>query len=820
MKILIKATFKNIIGKPFRSLLVIFSIFACSMAAMLCFDLAGSMEYVFADLTGGIAGNADLSITGKEFSLDKLPEDFPEYDVVKYSQSSEKLYKNVEGEYYISSSESASVYGVDTLAASEMNLIANYELGDGEALVTEPFANTYGCKEGDKITLHDAKDNPVEVTVKMVEPELFSSYFLFGSVVILNDNTAEKLSCGRPLDYQYMIDIKDDTFVSSAENMLHDAFPKAEVGNYHMSESSQQQSHEMAGFMFLVFVIAFLLVIFITSSISERIVSERMSYVGTLRSLGLSAKATGLILLLENVFYAILGSVPAVVLYCIGRSIFVKKMFVKVDIEGNLYIADHPKLSMALVIGTVAGAILIECIIPLRAQLRTLKISIRDIIFDNRDTEYKFSKSGITFGVIMSVLAVVMFFLKSNIIAAALCLIFGVTALAFLFPIILKRITAFLENVTRKADKEKWALASSGAGRRKSAVSSGVLSVTSAAMCVIVFSVAMSFMGLMKSNIYDADVIVNTSNSSEYYSFVNHLDGVTDSELIYKSSPQVTLSGQEVVPNFYGVPEGGFKMFDAFDKIPDKIEDGTVAVENSWAMNRGYSVGDTLDLVVDPNGVFPIKKSFTIKGLFKNKGGTTNNDTILISMNDYNELFHDTPSSLLIRSDNPEETAETIEKYAVGTFYDVKTKQEMVNEDKHASSKIIKIFGLTVLMALGMTCIGMTSNQLIGFEGRRKECAVMLSTAMSKKTLSGVLLREMIITAMTSATLGVLIGSALVFVIKAALASTQALYLPVKVDPVLLISMWAGMTLIFVLTVLFPIKNLRKMKIAEQIKYE
>ena len=32
--------------------------------------------------------------------------------------------------------------------------------------------------------------------------------------------------------------------------------------------------------------------------------------------------------------------------------------------------------------------------------------------------------------------------------------------------------------------------------------------------------------------------------------------------------------------------------------------------------------------------------------------------------------------------------------------------------------------------------------------------------------------------------------------------------------------MWAAMVVLFALTVLFPVKNLRKMKIAEQIKYE
>ena len=33
-------------------------------------------------------------------------------------------------------------------------------------------------------------------------------------------------------------------------------------------------------------------------------------------------------------------------------------------------------------------------------------------------------------------------------------------------------------------------------------------------------------------------------------------------------------------------------------------------------------------------------------------------------------------------------------------------------------------------------------------------------------------------------------------------------------------AIWLGMTVLFVLTVIFPIKNMKKMKLSEQLKYE
>ena len=119
-----------------------------------------------------------------------------------------------------------------------------------------------------------------------------------------------------------------------------------------------------------------------------------------------------------------------------------------------------------------------------------------------------------------------------------------------------------------------------------------------------------------------------------------------------------------------------------------------------------------------------------------------------------------------------------------------------------------------------MTAIGMISNQLIGFEGRKKECAVLLSTAMSRSRLSGILLKEVLIASITATGVGTIIGTLLTLVIKAALDNTETIVLNVTVDPVRNLIIFVILTLVFTGTVLLPIRNLRKMKISEQIKYE
>ena len=118
---------------------------------------------------------------------------------------------------------------------------------------------------------------------------------------------------------------------------------------------------------------------------------------------------------LENVFYALMGSIPAIVLYGLVRDPILTAMFGLDEQIGSLLVI--PKLSPVLVMGVVLMAIAIECLIPLKSILKALKTPIRDIIFDNRDTEYRYGKSALVVGLIL--LAQSMLLLKKNITTAS-----------------------------------------------------------------------------------------------------------------------------------------------------------------------------------------------------------------------------------------------------------------------------------------------------------------------------------------------------------------------------------------------------------------
>ena len=108
-----------------------------------------------------------------------------------------------------------------------------------------------------------------------------------------------------------------------------------------------------------------------------------------------------------------------------------------------------------------------------------------------------------------------------------------------------------------------------------------------------------------------------------------------------------------------------------------------------------------------------------------------------------------------------------------------------------------------IAAAIALSSIGMISNQMIGFEGRKRECAVLLATSMTRKYLARMLF-----------------GEVLIRIMKKAFENSEMLALPIEIHYDTVILLWGIMVLIFALTVLLPIRNMRKMKIAEQLKYE
>lgn len=106
-----------------------------------------------------------------------------------------------------------------------------------------------------------------------------------------------------------MADLDDDSEVNTFCDYLEDNYPDITVIRVRGNDDIKQATNQMVAVFSVLFVVTFLMVIFVTVSLSEKIVSERMAVIGTLRSLGISQKLTTFLLLIENVAYGLIGFV-------------------------------------------------------------------------------------------------------------------------------------------------------------------------------------------------------------------------------------------------------------------------------------------------------------------------------------------------------------------------------------------------------------------------------------------------------------------------------------------------------------------------------
>jgi ABC-type antimicrobial peptide transport system permease subunit len=270
---------------------------------------------------------------------------------------------------------------------------------------------------------------------------------------------------------------------------------------------------------------------------------------------------------------------------------------------------------------------------------------------------------------------------------------------------------------------------------------------------------------------------------------------------------------------FVAVPEEGFKYYEPIKGLTGKIDDGCIVVDDKTAEKYKIKEGDTVKLTFNPTGVVPIIREYKLVSVLKPDAFKTSG-TVFMSERDYKELFKDSPGYCLIKCEKPDYVARMIKTYAVGSYSEVQTHKEMMAELNKRNAKLNTVLIAIIAIAVGMTFIGMASNQLIGFEGRKKECAVLLSTSMDKKRLSGVLFCEMLITALTASVMGTTVGVILTGIINKLLAKSSTLEIKVEASPIATLLFCVFLIFAFTATVLFPIRNLKKMKIAEQIKYE
>lgn len=415
-----------------------------------------------------------------------------------------------------------------------------------EAAIDTKLAAKLGLSEGDALTLYNRSGEPWDFTVKSIVSAR-EGIFLFNNRIVITESSLRTMENGADMGVRMIyIDILDNSRIIEAKEIPEKNAPAAEVELLSGGEAEQQIIEYITNAFLVMFAVLLLLVLFVTISSSQRIITDKMPVIGTFKSLGISSRLTYTVLLAENALYGLVGSVPGVLLDSAVRPAMVKYIVAPATSDGKLVDINTGSTSPALMIAVIAGAMLIECLCPIKEILLAVKTPIRDIIFSNKDTQYRHSRVSTATGIILAVIAVILLFVPDSFFALLLCFIFTAVAAAILFPYPLRFISGLIAKLAGRADMPVTQLAATEVRQRKSTVGSAVLCFAASSAAIVICIFASAFGTTFTSDVYNADLLVwvQMDTDAGILSYIDDIDGVTDVEYLYSTMDQVMINGQ------------------------------------------------------------------------------------------------------------------------------------------------------------------------------------------------------------------------------------------------------------------------------------
>lgn len=817
MKILIKHTLNNIFKKPVRALLLIICVAVTVVSAYLVFDMNVSATSAVQSYFTRMVGKCDAQIQCPGGIKDEYYEGAPECIKLPFYEKKELLYKRDSTQYSYLLTEEAQVYGIDVEKACEMKVFNDkIELKDNEVIISEKYAEDCALEKGEELVLHDKYNREVKFTIVkiMTEKNFFTEQNQYAAVVnpdaflVLNAN--EK---SRP--QECLIDVTDDDRVDEFVNKIKENVPGIFCRN--LSAVGAEMAAQLRSVFVVVFILSFLLVIFITISLSERIVCERMSVIGTLRSLGISRSLTSGILLAENIFYGLTGAVTGTVLYMLIRKPLLSTLIMFGD--GSSPVTEP--VSVLTVVIVLTGAVFFECLAPVSALVKALKTPIRDIIFDNRDTEYRFSKVKTVTGIILLITGVITYFAgKKSMIVSTVSLISLVVSVSLLTPWILKAASKLWCFVSDKAKLPVLKLSAVEISSKKSTVSSAVICATAVCLSITLYVFSVSVTTWIEQTGYKADVLLfDLTLEKNQYTFVENIDGVKSVEYMYDTYERVEINGENKDEDFTMLALPDKQYFDMIPDYPDSLDRNEFVMNKKYADKYKIKKGDTVNLTLHSDGVFPEHVMLTLTGFINTNHYNSSCPVLIINKDLYIEKYYDYPSAVLIKCDDPDNVLEIVKSHSVGSTDEYYTQSSYVEFMRKMNASIPGVLSVLLTVGVLLTVIGSSGNQIIGFEGRKREYAVLYSTSMNRKNLCQLIFLENLLSSLTAVMTAVFSGF---FVTKLVERILDVIELSVEVTVGIGTFAAAGLVfwIILMFTCISPLRSLRKMNTANELKYE
>lgn len=551
-----------------------------------------------------------------------------------------------------------------------------------------------------------------------------------------------------------------------------------------------------------------------------------MPVIGTFRSIGATKGKMNLILVLENVVYGLIGGgIGTIIAYAINSkaaSLFIMTSGVELTSKTS-------QMTPGVMVVGIVFAVLLEFFISIKAIIKANKKPIKDIIFDVHSTRYRIIKSRTILGIIMVLASFIINGLnkKAEILPALISIIFLIVGVANIVPLIMRIMSNILAIISKKIGWATGIIASKNIGYNKMIISSSRLIVVAISLILSIITVSTSVTEMFDSFKYvigsDYDIVIqNVTKSANEYEKLLEVDGVTKIEYMYYFADQDTTYNDgkkfNTIPIILGQEDERKYIKELDYKIKDLKYD-EILIDEKLAEKNNLKVNDTLKIKF---GTLNKELNFKVAGFINSTYFTTSRNAILMNLDSFKENLIDVPMQVHLATKEGadldkimKDTESAIKEVGVK----IQTVEEYITAQEEQTASIMSMFYVIIGLAIVLSFIGIVNNQIISFIQRRKELAVLNSTCMSKSQLKKMLRVETILANAVACLVAIVVGFTITGIIETFMQGLS-LYVDIIFDWSVAFKFVCIVFVILLLTLVIPIKRLKKMKIIDEIKYE
>lgn len=346
-------------------------------------------------------------------------------------------------------------------------------------------------------------------------------------------------------------------------------------------------------------------------------------------------------------------------------------------------------------------------------------------------------------------------------------------------------------------------------GTKKAVVTGTVICTAALLLTASLYVLSRSVDKLYSVRNYDCDVIISElSESAKRYDVIK----ADKKEFIYNTEEAVEVNGRKANISVFGYDS--FEMFSGIRELPAELSDNEIAFDKLMMKRLGISEGDTVTLALRNDTVRPVTLTLTAVSGIDSIYFDHRCNAALISLDTYKSIYHDYPSMLLAVGD-----IELIRRQLIDKGAQFETTEEYYARNTEESSSITGLLYSLAVMGVLLAVISVSGEQMIGFEQRRRELAVLRSQGMSIGQLSKMLFIETLLTALFPIGVYLCAGRSVILLITKTLAALD-INIPISYERTGIAVFLTLISSAVIFTVLIPIFSMKRMKTAAELKCE